>query len=95
MADAKEKKTAEKKPRVRKSVGKFALDARITFGTDKEGKPYGAKSNNPKREGSKSAERFALYRSNMTVQQALDAGVSRSDILYDAQHNYISVAAAA
>lgn len=46
---------------------------------------------NPKREGSKAAERFASYKDGMTVKQAKDAGLTAADLSYDAEHNYISV----
>jgi hypothetical protein len=46
---------------------------------------------NPKREGSKAAERFAYYKDGMTVKVAKEAGVTSSDIRYDTEHNYISV----
>lgn len=48
---------------------------------------------NPKRGAS--AERFANYASGQTVQQALDAGLLRADIVWDSAHGYIEVSAPA
>ena len=68
----------------------FKSDQKITLGADKEGNRYGP-DNNPKREGSASAARFALYQDGMTVGEAMEAGVTRGDINWDAKHDYISV----
>jgi len=48
---------------------------------------------NPKREGSKTFERFKLYRNGMTVKQALEKGVTSADIRYDVEHEYIKLTA--
>lgn len=49
---------------------------------------------NPKREGTASYERFALYREEgMTVQQALDAGVTRADLRHDTLKGFIEIGA--
>lgn len=55
---------------------------------------------NPKRAGSKAAERFALYKNGMTVKQAKDAGITASDLSYDSASDekrgpYISITAPA
>lgn len=71
----------------------WADDAKITFLNDAEGKPYG-RSNNPKRAGSKSAERFALLRSGITVAGALAAGFTVADLHWDTDHKYIEISAA-
>lgn len=87
--------TAEKKarkPRERKSLGKFPMDAKISYGTDKEGKPY-SKTNNPHREGSAVRTRWEGYRSGITIKGAIEAGVRPGDILWDLKHGYISIAA--
>ena len=49
---------------------------------------------NPKRNGSDSAKRFALYFSKKprTVADAIKAGITRSDVKYDAGHGYIRLA---
>lgn len=69
-----------------------ALTDIITFGKDKAGKEYGPE-NNPKRPSSQSHARFALYKSGMTVKDALGAGVSTADIAWDVSHNLIVVTA--
>jgi hypothetical protein len=85
--DASKGGTAEPKP---KRSGSYDDAATITFGKDKEGNAYGPK-NNPKREGSKSHERFAAYKSGMTVRQALDAGVLGADLKYDEGKEFIVI----
>lgn len=81
----------EKAPKIRK-IAKRDPATKITFGADKEGKEYG-KANNPKRGAS--ADRFALYRKNMTLQQAVDAGLTSGDINWDLDKGYIKIAEAA
>lgn len=44
---------------------------------------------NPKREGSGAYERFALYKTGMTVAKALEVGVTAADLAYDSKHEYI------
>ncbi len=46
---------------------------------------------NPKRAGSESFKRFALYAKNKTVGAFLKAGGSRSDLRYDSEHKFISI----
>lgn len=46
---------------------------------------------NPKREGTPSHERFALYKDGMTVKQAKEAGVRAADISYDSEKGFISL----
>lgn len=74
-----------------KTVGGFALTAKITFGKDKESKSYG-KDNNPKRAGSASHGKFAKYVDGMTVQQAVDAGMTGADLTWDTKHGFIKIA---
>jgi len=62
----------------------------IHFGSDKEGKKYGP-TNNPKREGSASADRFALYKEGMTIEEALTAGVRSVDIGWDVSKGFITI----
>lgn len=70
----------------------FKEDQKITMLVDKDGKPYG-KDNNPKRAGSKSADRFALYKGNgMTVKDAIAAGILMADLKYDSDHKFITIA---
>jgi len=44
---------------------------------------------NPKREGSASHARFALYKNGMTYESALAAGVTNGDIHWDMAHEFI------
>lgn len=48
---------------------------------------------NPKRPGSASYDRFALYRDGMTVNEAIAAGVKREDIAWDSHpsRNFITL----
>ena len=46
---------------------------------------------NPKRPTSKAYERFAAYKDGLTVQQALDSGLTTPDLAYDAAHGYIAI----
>ena len=46
---------------------------------------------NPKREGSKSRERYALYKNGQTVGQFLEAGGTTADVRYDVEHDYIQL----
>lgn len=74
------------------------LDAKIAFGVqkvaaegDKPAKeiPYGPK-NNPKREGTKAAARFDLYKAGMTVAKAIEAGMKSRHIIKDVKKGYIT-----
>lgn len=49
---------------------------------------------NPKRKGSKSAARFALYTNGMTVAEFIKAGGTRGDINWDVAHEHIKLEAA-
>ena len=46
---------------------------------------------NPKKEGTPSHERFALYRDGMTVAEYLEAGGWRSDLRWDSKREYIRI----
>ena len=52
-------------------------------------------SENPKKPGSAARERFALYRSGMTVEQALKAGVLPIDLRWDSdpRRQFITIGA--
>lgn len=65
-------------------------DAIITMQADKNGKKYGV-DNNPKKAGSKGAERFALYVDGMTVDAALKAGIWAADISWDVNKGFVVV----
>ena len=45
----------------------------------------------PKTPGNKNFERYAKMKDGMTVAQALQAGVTRGDLKYDEDHNYIEI----
>ena len=77
---------AETRPIAR--TAKHSVTSVITFGKDAEGKNYGP-DNNPKRANSAAHARFALYKSGQTIQQALDAGVTRGDINWDSKQGFI------
>lgn len=50
---------------------------------------------NPKREGSKSRERFAIYRNGMTIAQFIEKGGLMADVRYDEDHKFIELHPAA
>lgn len=95
MAEA----AAKKAPAKRGPKG-VDLKAKVFMGEtdklDKDGKPtgekvkYGAK-NNPKREGSKAAERFGHYRDGITVEKLLENGVKPRHITKDVAKGYIRI----
>lgn len=89
MTDATTTETTKKAPPTRQP--KFAGSTVISLGTDKEGAKFGP-SNNPKKAGSKSAERFALYEDGMTVDQAVEKGITRADIDNDQAKGLITLA---
>ena len=84
--------TTEEKPKRQPPVRepKFKGDMIITMLADKDGNPY-SKENNPKRAGSKSGERFALYVNGMSVDQAVAAGLTRADLQHDVDKKFISI----
>lgn len=92
-AAPKEKAEKAEKAPAEKKIGGFAQTAKISFGTDKDDKPYGA-DNNPKRAGSKAHGNFAKYKDGMTIGEALIAGVPSSDISWDLKHGFIKATAA-
>ena len=47
---------------------------------------------NPKRKGSKSFARYALYQPGMTVLEFIKAGGTRGDINWDVMHKHITLA---
>jgi hypothetical protein len=72
---------AAKPKRKRGRPGAYSLDARITILKE-----------NARRKGTEAGRRYALYRNNMTIQEALDRGLSWSNIRCDAKRGNISVA---
>lgn len=76
-----------------KTVGGFAMTAKITFGKKEDGKTsYDGAENNPKRKGSKSFDKFAKYKDGMTVEDAVKAGITGADLSWDSRHGFIKVA---
>jgi len=76
------KPAAEKKPAAPKTIAGHPMNATIKMGVNKDSKPYGP-DNNPKRQGSAAAVRFALYKDGMTLEEALKAGLRSDDIGFD------------
>jgi len=74
-----------------KTIAVFAPTAKISFGKDGEGNAYNAKDNNPKRAGSKGAERFAKYKDGMTVEEATKVGITAADLKWDTDKKFIVV----
>lgn len=82
-------KTPEKAPAT--TIGGYALTSTITMLVDSEGRAYGP-DNNPKKAGSKSADRFAKYgNGNITVEQAHKNGVLAADFAYDVNKKFIKI----
>lgn len=101
MADKKAPATAktpsEAKAPAPRGPKDMDVKSTIHFGrkTDPETKvetAYGPK-NNPKRDGTKAADRFALYKEGMTVEKALAAGVKARHIRRDSAKGFIEVRA--
>jgi hypothetical protein len=46
---------------------------------------------NPKKEGTKAHERFALYKKGMTVAEFIAAGGNRADLAWDVEHEFITI----
>lgn len=96
MPKAAAKKTAAKKTTA-KSTERRKVQASNGTGRGRQGAyPRDAKislltKENPKREGSASYKRFEKYKNNMTVQQALDAGLEWPDFRSDQAHGYIAI----
>lgn len=71
-------------------AAKFSGDSVIHLGKDQNDKPYG-EDNNPKRAGSAAHTRFSYYKDGMTIDQAIEAGVTRADINWDVKQGFITV----
>lgn len=69
---------------------KYPHEAKIALQKDADGKIYGP-DNNPKRAGSKTHERFKLYKTGMSVGDFLKAGGQMADISYDVDKGFIKV----
>lgn len=79
---------ATPRPVVTRGPKGVSADAVIRMCVDTHGKHYGP-DNNPKKPGSKTHGRFALYTDGMTIAQALEAGIPTSDMVYDQGHGFI------
>lgn len=79
-------------PHKLRKVAGYNPETKIIMAKDEEGKPYGA-NNNPKREGSKAADHFSRYKSNVTIKSLVDAGVPPGDIAWNLAHGLIEIAA--
>lgn len=69
---------------------KFSETSIVKMKADKDGKPYGA-DNNPKKAGSASHTRFALYKDGATVKESLETGLTRGDLSYDKDKGFIDI----
>ncbi len=74
------------------TVAGHPVSAKIKFGTDGEGNQYSPSKNSPKRAGTKSAELFAKYKTGMSLNAALEAGIPREHITWDLKHGFIEIA---
>lgn len=93
---------AEKVTPKAKTIAGYGMKSVITLGQskmkDKDGKETGelvklGPKNNPKRAGTASATRFALYKDGMTIEKAIAAGITASDISHDQKAGLIAVQA--
>lgn len=73
------------------SVEKAAAKTRGIRGLSESAEITLVAESNPKRPGSKSFERFALYQNGMTQGEALDAGVLTADLIWDSKHGFITI----
>lgn len=93
-APAAEKPVKEKKEPKPQLVRGHAMTATMAYGVDAEGKSYGPK-NNPKRDGSASAARFALYKpgKNLAAQIGAEGGPTLDDLKFDSdpKRNWIVI----
>lgn len=69
---------------------KYAETSVIKMLADKDGKVYGA-DHNPKKAGSATHTRFGHYVDGMTVKDALEKGLTRGDLSYDAEKKFIEI----
>jgi hypothetical protein len=97
VADKPKKEKAPKAPKAPKepkepkeAKPRYAEGSTITLLKNGEGVQYG-KDNNPKRPGSASYDRFALYTDGMLLSDAVKAGVTTADIAWDVSKGFIEV----
>jgi hypothetical protein len=71
---------------------RFNREHTIRLLSNAEGVKYGPE-NNPKRAGSASHDRFAMYEDGMTIAAAVEKGVKTEDIAWDVRKGFIEVVA--
>lgn len=69
-------------------VRRFRGDAKVRLLEDANGVKYGPE-NNPKKKGSKTHERFKLYKDGKTVEELLADGAVYGDFGYDEDHGFV------
>lgn len=84
-------KTKAVPPAVKRGPRDVDPTSKIKLGIDKDGKAFHATNNNPKREGTKAAERFALYKNGMTVAQAMEVGVKPRHLTKDVAKGFVTI----
>lgn len=84
----KEKSTDPAQPKAER----YNREHKIRLLSNAEGVQYGPE-NNPKRAGSASHDRFALYKDGMTIGAAIEAGVKSEDIAWDVKKGFIEIQA--
>ena len=92
-AEGKQKKEAKPKSTEPKAPRESALRKQYPDNSVIRLKTEGGK--NPKRPGSKSFDRFAVYKDGMTVAEAVKGGVIYADLSWDVGHGFIAVEAPA
>jgi hypothetical protein len=88
----KAKKTKAPKAEGAPKAERYIRDHTIRLLSNAEGVKYGPE-NNPKRAGSASHDRFALYEDGMTIAAAVEKGVKTEDIAWDVRKGFIEVVA--
>lgn len=73
------------------SVPAKSAETKVVRKASVEGRIRLLRKDNPKRPGTKSRDRFALYRDGMSVAEFLKAGGKRADISWDTKHGFIEV----
>lgn len=85
-AKAEGEAAAPKEPKAER----YNREHKIRLLSNAEGVQYGP-ANNPKRAGSASHDRFALYEDNMTIAAAVEKGVKTEDIAWDVRKGFIEI----
>lgn len=73
-------------------AARYNPEHKIRLLSNAEGAKYGPE-NNPKRAGSASHDRFALYSDGMTIAAAVEKGVKTDDLAWDIRKGFIEVVA--